>query len=115
VLDGTAPGQSGRTIRDWLPTSDKGAKKLHRAILALGLLKPGEKGRVDFSKARGQQLIVEVVEELYNGKTRSKPSFTGYWRLSHPDVKDVPRGTAPSELPLPWWEADQQSSDSFTF
>ena len=48
------------------------------------------------------------------GKARCKPAFAGYWRLSHPDCKSVPRGKVPKELPSPWWE-EEETGDEYEF
>ena len=117
VLDGTTPKQTGKRVRDWLPLSKKAEKKLHRAILCLGLMEPGKKGDVDFADARGAELVIEIEEQDYQGKTQSKVSFVGYWRTSSPDVVDVPRGKAPNEedLPAPWWEEEDDDENEVNF
>src|SRR5262249_13221864 len=82
--------------------SDKARKRV--AILAhrLKLVSDddfGSRVAVDWAKAIGKQLIVEVIEEDFETKNgtkakRSKLSFAGFWGLDDPRVQDVPRDTA---------------------
>ena len=58
-----------------------------------------------------REMIIEVIWEERDGKKLPKITFSGFWRPSHPDVKDVPRGKVPEQLPAPWWEAEDDGDD----
>lgn len=101
VLDGTVPGQDGKTKRVFFNVdNDRGMERLTRFAMAAGLVAPNEKREVHFSDAVNRQLIVEFSTYVpKEGKNKGQPqlglAFGGIWPLDHPDVSDVPRAKNP--------------------
>ena len=90
VLAGTTPGQEGRRHREYFSVSEKAMPRLIRLAMVTQLIGPNEMREVAFSQARSRQLIIELGEDEYQGKKRTKMSFAGMWEIGHADVKDVP-------------------------
>lgn len=106
VLNGTDQHAVGMTIEDRVFLTAGAIKRVALVALRLGLISRADLGknvRVDWSKAKGRELIVEVDTEEYTTKdgakrTKSKVTFGGVWDVQHPDAQDVPRGN-PASVP----------------
>lgn len=104
VLNGTVPGQEGRTLTEFFHLSGKQAAmdRLVKFLLAAKIVGENEEKDVNFkTDAPGKQLVVECEADEYQGKKRIKLSFGGFWPVDHPDVKDIPKGTDMLKLSSP--------------
>jgi hypothetical protein len=102
VLAGTIPDQQGRSFREFFQTAGKDKagteavmKRLQRFAMCLGLMGADEAERdIDFKAGVGKQLVIEVIENEYQGRKQSRVSFMGMWPIGHKDVSDVPTDQA---------------------
>jgi hypothetical protein len=109
VLAGTNAAAVGAVSAEKLFLSDKAAKRV--AILGhrLGLIDDKAFGRrIDFDSSAllGRDLVVEIINEPYEGKdgekrVASKWNFAGFWATTDPRVKDVPRGAVTARPATP--------------
>jgi hypothetical protein len=93
TLNGTNPGQEHKTIRVFFGTKESWMlERLTRFAWAVGLITAGEKKDVDFYKAIGRQLLIEVEdkENKKESKTYRQISKNGMWQIGHPKHTDVP-------------------------
>jgi hypothetical protein len=98
LLAGTNPNGVGCVFSEKLFLTDAAKKRVacfaHRLRL-IGENNFGGRVNVDWSKAVGRQLIVEVINEEYEGKhgkaTSAKLSWAGFWSLDDERVASVPR------------------------
>lgn len=90
VLAGTVPGQEGKSLYTYFSTSERAQDNLIKLAMITGLLHPDEEADVRFSDAIGRSLIVEAVEEEYQGKKRVKVGYLRMWSVGHADVNSVP-------------------------
>jgi hypothetical protein len=92
VLAGTMPGQEGKEMIGYFVVTEKNIKQLQCLATVLGLLRPGQSDTdIDFAVSRGRQLVIEVIEDVYEGKKREKLAYMGFWSVNHRDVADVPK------------------------
>lgn len=99
VLAGTVGGQEGKTHKDYYSRSEKALKRALMFAIATGLTsqeelkaaqQAGKSPVIDFTKAVGRQLVVEIEEETdQNGKARPKVAW-GIWATNSPKAKGVP-------------------------
>jgi hypothetical protein len=92
VLAGSTPGQAEKTHTEFFSLSEKALPRLQRLAMATGLIGPDEEKDVSFNDAVGKDCVVEVEEQMYEGKKRSRLTFMGIWNTDHPKVRDVPKG-----------------------
>lgn len=90
VLAGTTPGQVGRKHLEFLSLAEAAQDRLLRFALATGILLPGEERDVVFSESTGKQVIIELEDHTYQGKTTRRIPFAGFWPIGHKDHLDVP-------------------------
>ena len=94
ILAGTVPGQEKKTHREFFSTKGKAIDRIKRFAMVTGLIGPNERKQVNLSDALGHQLVIEIIDEEYQGKTRSKVSYVGMWSPDHKEVADVPKDKA---------------------
>lgn len=93
ILSGTTPGGEGRTTREWLKLSGKAARQTMRLLETIGIVDStalADEEDIDFDEALGSRLVIELREETYQGKTRVRVAWGGYYRCDDPAVRDVP-------------------------
>lgn len=98
ILAGTTPGQEGKQLTEWFHISDKAIKRLVRFAMCAGLIAPGEEKDVDFVGAVGAQLVIEVEEQEYQGKKKTRISADGLWPVDDAAVASVPKSADAGEL-----------------
>lgn len=91
VLAGTTPGQVGRKHLEFMSLAEAAQDRLLRLALAIGILLPGEERDVVFGEAIGKQIVIQLEDHTYQGKTTRRIPFAGFWPLDHKDHLDVPR------------------------
>jgi len=97
LLNGTVPGQEGKTHTEYFSASEKAMKRINLLALACGLVRPGETRDISFAtEAPGRQLVIELEEHEYTKKDGTKGkgvrvTFAGMWSVGHKDVTDVPK------------------------
>jgi hypothetical protein len=100
ILAGTVPGQDGTGLTERFWITPNAMVRLKRLATSIGLMGYNQgPTAIDFSKAAGRQLIIEVVEEPYtdnngNKKTMSNVDYLGMWSLSSPEQANIPRDPA---------------------
>lgn len=90
VLNGTVPGQEGKTITQFFYLDGKQAAldNLLKFLMCTGVIHENEAKDIDFqTDLPGSQLVVEAERDEYQGKSRIKLSFGGFWPVDHPEVK----------------------------
>jgi len=84
VLAGTTPNQEGKSHREYFQKTMKAFQRIHTLAVALGMvtvdelkkLKAANKSPVyDFPAAVGKQLCMGLVDDVYEGKHRTKCNF----------------------------------------
>lgn len=99
VLAHTDPEQVAKSHREFFPWTAKAESKALQFAVACGLttvdeLKQkkaaGENPIIDFNMAVGRQILGELTEETYEGKTSCKLNFNMF-HVNSPKHKDVPR------------------------
>ena len=96
VLAGTTPEQAGKFHREYFSTNEAAMKRLDKLALVAGLIRPGQRGEVDFQQIVGRQLIIELVDHEYekDGEKRTavQISFLGMHSMANKKFADAPRG-----------------------
>ena len=92
VLSGTTPGQEKKVHVEYFSVSEAALPRLVRLGLACGLIPPNDPPRErEFVEAIGLPVVIEIISEEYQGKTKTKISFAGMWSVNNPEVADVPK------------------------
>jgi hypothetical protein len=88
----------GKIFTERFYLSDAAMKRLNILAKRAGLISDndfGSRRTVNWAALVGKHLVVEIVEEEYEGKKgkakRSKVSYAGVWSLTDDRVRDVPR------------------------
>jgi hypothetical protein len=96
VLAGTVPNQEGEIHRDYYSKTAKAQGRMITFAIACGLItleewqaakKTKEPMTIEFENAVGLQLCVDLFEDEYQGKTKTKCGF-GLYRLDDKKVAD---------------------------
>lgn len=94
ILAGTTPGQEKKTHTEFFSLTKEAQPRLVALAMACGLIKPGQKASLDAAHLKNRQLVIE----LFNKADKDDPAkvylnatFSGFWRVDHPDVADVPK------------------------
>lgn len=90
LLNGTVPGQTGKTHRDYFSRKGKGFERVKALAMTLGLLRPGERKQVSFKDAIGRQLIVCWETHEYQGKKNVQIPWAGFWSVDDPSQAGIP-------------------------
>ena len=103
VRAGTTPNQEGRVAREFFATTSAAMDRLIKLGLCTGLLKPGESKDVEFSRALGCQLVIDVEPHSYtdkNGQTVETTcvAFLGIHKPDDRSVADVPKDPQLAQL-----------------
>lgn len=98
VLSGTTPNQEGKTHRDYYSASPAARKRVLMFALATKIVTVEElkaareanrRPKIEWRDAVGRQLCVEINEEEYEGKKRSKVGF-GIYAVDSPRAAGIP-------------------------
>ena len=100
VLAGTTPGQEGLVHRDYFAKSIKAMGRIHQLAMACRMItaqqikdlkEKGQSPTYDFvNDAMNAHLHVELFDDEYNGKTRTKCGF-GIFAIDDPKVASWPK------------------------
>jgi hypothetical protein len=124
ILAGTEPSQVGRVHNEKLWVTDKTKARVARFAHRLGLIGTtdfGQRPEVDWERAVGREVIIELIEETYRkdgestDRKSTKMSFAGIWELTDQRVKDVPRAQANgSKQPPPTPPKTAKTADDYS-
>jgi hypothetical protein len=90
------PNQEGQVHKDYFSKTTKAAGRMYTLAIATGLItldqfqaakKAGQSMTIDFMQAVDRQLCVDLHEEEYQGKTKTKAGF-GLYRVDAKQVQD---------------------------
>lgn len=100
LLAGTTPGEENKNYREYFGiATDKARKRLWRLAKVCGIIGDDHiaaKQNIELTAQHfmGRQLVIELVEDEYQGKKRAKMDYFGMYALTDPATSAVPRNQA---------------------
>lgn len=100
LLAGTTPGEENKNYREYFGiATDKARKRLWRLAKVCGIIGDDHiaaKQNIELTAQHfmGRQLVIELVEDEYQGKKRAKMDYFGMYALVDPATSAVPRNAA---------------------
>lgn len=99
ILAGTTPGQEGKQFKEFIGVQGKAAKRSLRFARAIDLIQSADLGkpaRIDFKRAEGRQLVVDVEPHKYTNRKGKdvdtvRVEFMGFHSVFSQAVESVPK------------------------